>query len=229
MDDQVRSPARHNNEKQMNTDNLSTRRMHTRTTLVEAGVLVFAVKGIAGASIEEICEAGGLTRGAFYSNFSSRDDLVLATIELRTAETLDRLDLTIQRWKERLGSRVVEDIGALLTTFIEETFNEKRQTVAETIAEQEIELYCLRVPQLYARYQELDARRLERLSALVATALDIVGARTRIPLENLLTVLISIYLQTALQALAGKELYQPIDIDPTIIVQVLFELLEFPD
>ncbi|RAE29637.1 TetR/AcrR family transcriptional regulator, partial [Burkholderia multivorans] len=65
----------------MNTENLSDRRRRTRSTLVEAGVSVFAVKGIEGASIEEICEAGGLTRGAFYSNFSSRDDLVLATIE----------------------------------------------------------------------------------------------------------------------------------------------------
>ncbi|MGO3179626.1 MAG: TetR/AcrR family transcriptional regulator, partial [Brevibacterium linens] len=60
----------------MNTDELSPRRRQTRSTLVQAGTSVFAVRGIDGASIEEICEAGGLTRGAFYSNFSSRDDLV---------------------------------------------------------------------------------------------------------------------------------------------------------
>lgn len=212
----------------MNTDNLSARRKQTRSTLVEAGISVFAVKGIAGASIEEICEAGGLTRGAFYSNFSSRDELVLAAIEVRTSETLDRLDLTIQRWKDRLDSEVVEDIEDLLTTFVQETFNEERQTAARVIAEQEIELYCLRVPQLYARYQELNSYQLERLSALVATALDIIGATTKIPTESLLTVLISVYQQTALQALAGKQLQDPIDIDPGLIVQVLLQLLEFP-
>lgn len=212
----------------MNTDNLSARRKQTRSTLVEAGISVFAVKGIAGASIEEICEAGGLTRGAFYSNFSSRDELVLAAIEVRTSETLDRLDLTIQRWKDRLDSEVVEDIEDLLTTFVQETFNEERQTAARVIAEQEIELYCVRVPQLYARYQELNSYQLERLSALVATALDIIGATTKIPTESLLTVLISVYQQTALQALAGKQLQDPIDIDPGLIVQVLLQLLEFP-
>ncbi|MCI4011903.1 TetR/AcrR family transcriptional regulator [Brevibacterium sp. ZH18] len=212
----------------MNTDNLSARRKQTRSTLAEAGISVFAVKGIAGASIEEICEAGGLTRGAFYSNFSSRDELVLAAIEVRTSETLDRLDLTIQRWKDRLDSEVVEDIEDLLTTFVQETFNEERQTAARVIAEQEIELYCLRVPQLYARYQELNSYQLERLSALVATALDIIGATTKIPTESLLTVLISVYQQTALQALAGMQLQDPIDIDPGLIVQVLLQLLEFP-
>lgn len=212
----------------MNTDNLSARRKQTRSTLVEAGISVFAVKGIAGASIEEICEAGGLTRGAFYSNFSNRDELVLAAIEVRTSETLDRLDLTIQRWKDRLDSEVVEDIEDLLTTFVQETFNEERQTAARVIAEQEIELYCVRVPQLYARYQELNSYQLERLSALVATALDIIGATTKIPTESLLTVLISVYQQTALQALAGKQLQDPIDIDPGLIVQVLLQLLEFP-
>jgi len=33
-----------------------------------------------GASVEEICEAAGFTRGAFYSNFSDKSALVLAII-----------------------------------------------------------------------------------------------------------------------------------------------------
>src|SRR5699024_12588940 len=85
-------------EMTMNSDTLSPRRQQTRSTLVKAGISVFAVRGIDGASIEEICEAGGLTRGAFYSNFSSRDDLVLASIEMQAWGSVDGLDPTSKRW-----------------------------------------------------------------------------------------------------------------------------------
>lgn len=42
---------------------------------------VFAEQSVEGASVEEICEAAGFTRGAFYSNFSDRSELVLAMIQ----------------------------------------------------------------------------------------------------------------------------------------------------
>ena len=45
-----------------------------------AATSVFADRGIIGASVEEICEAAGFTRGAFYSNFADKDALVLALI-----------------------------------------------------------------------------------------------------------------------------------------------------
>ncbi|MCM1011279.1 MULTISPECIES: TetR/AcrR family transcriptional regulator [unclassified Brevibacterium] len=213
----------------MNTENLSDRRRRTRSTLVEAGVSVFAVKGIEGASIEEICEAGGLTRGAFYSNFSSRDDLVLATLEIRAAETLDRLDATIQRWKEQLDDTDAAEIRPLLTQFVEEIFTEKLHTVADAIAEQEVELYCLRVPELYARYQELDAGRRERLARLVRTAIENVGAVPTIPLDSLLTILISLFTHLSLQSAAGRDLRDPVDIEPDLIVEVLLRFLDFTD
>jgi AcrR family transcriptional regulator len=211
----------------MNTDALSPRRQQTRSTLVQAGTDVFAVRGVDGASIEEICEAGGLTRGAFYSNFSSRDDLVLAIIEMRTSENLDRLDETIQRWTEHLAVTEAPEIRALMTTFIDDVFNEKKQTVAETIAEQEIELYCLRVPHLYARFVELNASQLERLAALVKTALDIVSASTKQPLEDFLTVIISVFNRIALTAAAGRAMDELVDIDPSLIVDVLMQLIDF--
>lgn len=59
---------------------LTARRAQTRERLLTAARTVFAEHGVEGASVEEICEAAGFTRGAFYSNFSSRSDLVLALI-----------------------------------------------------------------------------------------------------------------------------------------------------
>ena len=63
------------------------RRELTKTALVEAAADVFAKRGFEGASLEEIAEAAGFSRGAIYSNFGSKEDLMLAVVE-RYNETL---------------------------------------------------------------------------------------------------------------------------------------------
>ena len=60
---------------------ISARRSATRDRLVDAALGVFAEKGVVGASVEEISEAAGFTRGAFYSNFESKDELCLAALD----------------------------------------------------------------------------------------------------------------------------------------------------
>jgi len=56
----------------------SRRRKATRARLLSAAAEVLSERGFHGASVEEICERAGFTRGAFYSNFAAKDDLVLA-------------------------------------------------------------------------------------------------------------------------------------------------------
>ncbi len=56
-------------------------REETREKLFEAAAEVFEEHGIGAASIEMIAAAAGLTRGAFYSNFDDKDDLIIAMLE----------------------------------------------------------------------------------------------------------------------------------------------------
>ena len=56
-------------------------RDETREKLFEAAARVFEEQGIGGASIETIAAAAGFTRGAFYSNFKSKDELIIAMLE----------------------------------------------------------------------------------------------------------------------------------------------------
>src|SRR5229473_567682 len=66
----------------------------TREKLFEAAARVFEEQGIGGASIEAIAAAAGLTRGAFYSNFKSKDELIIAMLEDHVAQSIQRnLDL----------------------------------------------------------------------------------------------------------------------------------------
>jgi AcrR family transcriptional regulator len=62
--------------------------------LFEAAARVFEEQGIGGASIETIAAAAGFTRGAFYSNFKSKDELIIAMLEDHLGQTIRRnLDL----------------------------------------------------------------------------------------------------------------------------------------
>ena len=61
----------------------------TREKLFEAAARVFEERGIGAASIETIAAAAGFTRGAFYSNFASKDDLIVAMLEDHVERSLE--------------------------------------------------------------------------------------------------------------------------------------------
>src|SRR6201993_3118543 len=76
-------------------------RVRTRPTrddtcekLFEAAARIFEEQGIGGASIEAIAAVAGFTRGAFYSNFGSKDELIIAMLEDHVEQSIRRnLDL----------------------------------------------------------------------------------------------------------------------------------------
>jgi AcrR family transcriptional regulator len=66
----------------------------TREKLFDAAARIFEEQGIGGASIEAIAAAASLTRGAFYSNFKSKDELIVAMLEDHVEQSIRRnLDL----------------------------------------------------------------------------------------------------------------------------------------
>src|ERR1700743_377533 len=66
----------------------------TRDKLSETAARVFEEQGIGGCSIEAIALAAGFTRGAFYSNFASKDELIIAMLEDHVEQSIQRcLDL----------------------------------------------------------------------------------------------------------------------------------------
>jgi AcrR family transcriptional regulator len=57
--------------------------------VLQAAGAVFAERGFAGASLDQVAAAAGFTKGAVYSNFGSKDELFLA---LMTEEVTRRVD-----------------------------------------------------------------------------------------------------------------------------------------
>ncbi|MDX1510829.1 MAG: TetR/AcrR family transcriptional regulator [Nitriliruptorales bacterium] len=56
-------------------------RAQTRQDLLDAAGEIFARKGYHAASVDDVAEAAGFTKGAVYSNFASKEDLFFALYE----------------------------------------------------------------------------------------------------------------------------------------------------
>ena len=56
----------------------------TRSRLLDAAEKVFVDRGFHAASVDEVAEEAGYSKGAVYSNFENKDELFLAVLERRT-------------------------------------------------------------------------------------------------------------------------------------------------
>jgi AcrR family transcriptional regulator len=71
---------------------ISARRAETRERLIRAAVAVVAKHGFAGATVDQIADSAGMSIGALYSNFASKDDLFLAVFDVHIDWFRDRMD-----------------------------------------------------------------------------------------------------------------------------------------
>jgi AcrR family transcriptional regulator len=102
----------------MSVAQTTTKGPDTRTRLLDAAAKVFAERGYQSASVDEIAAAAGLSKGAVYWNFASKDELFHALLDeridrpiadtaevLRTAPTDKPIDPEVaNRWQELLGT-----------------------------------------------------------------------------------------------------------------------------
>jgi len=66
-------------------------REKTRGCLVEAATKVFSRRGYEKASLDEVAEEAGFTKGAVYSNFKGKEELFLATIDAHFEQRLEAI------------------------------------------------------------------------------------------------------------------------------------------
>ena len=67
-------------------------REQTTQRLLDAAQKLIARKGLDAASVENIAEAAGYSRGAFYSNFKSKDDLFIELLRRDHLKSLAQFD-----------------------------------------------------------------------------------------------------------------------------------------
>lgn len=63
----------------------------TRAELLEAALRLFAERGYAGATIDDVAEAAGYTKGAFYWHFHSKENLLVEVYDAWTRAGVENL------------------------------------------------------------------------------------------------------------------------------------------
>lgn len=159
----------------------SARRQRTRARLLDAAFDVFAGQGVRSASVEMIAEAAGFTRGAFYSNFSSKEELFFALMQREMALRLQQLTAGVQQYLAPLvepseaeaGGVSLDDAAVLetVTRILELQSDDRRWWLVQY----EFLLLALRDTAIAAdflRYQDAFFR---ELTDIVVAALDSAG------------------------------------------------------
>jgi AcrR family transcriptional regulator len=102
---------------------VTKRRAETKARLLDAAFRVFADKGFGQTRIDDVCAAAGYTRGAFYSNYSSLDELffdlyderaAIIAAQVASALTEPPLDSAVQPIIERTAATLLLDRDWLL-------------------------------------------------------------------------------------------------------------------
>jgi AcrR family transcriptional regulator len=113
----------------------------TRRKLLNAALRVFARDGFQAARIEDIAAEAGHTRGAFYANFDTKEDLFFALLEKHAGARL----MDLQRRLESCAS--LPELMRVLRKFYMERVGD-RQSMLLTL---EFKLFALRHPKMRAR------------------------------------------------------------------------------
>ena len=72
----------------------------TRARLIQSAEKIFARDGFEAAKLEEIAADAGYTRGAFYANFDSKEDLFFALLESEIGSRIGALEREIDSVQE---------------------------------------------------------------------------------------------------------------------------------
>ncbi len=179
----------------------SARRAETRTRLLDAAIEVFAEEGLQGAAVEAICSRAGFTRGAFYSNFSSKEQLFLALLERefeRRARDLAEKAQMIEP-SLRANSGCISPPEA--ANYIVEFFTPANDAIAWFALETEFLLLAMRDPDLAPEHHAFMDRFYASIAGAVEHVIEAAGRRFSIPAAHAMPVLSSVYEQ-ALRAAA---------------------------
>lgn len=162
------------------------RRDQTRRELLSAAEDVFAKHGFHGASVDEVAEAAGYTKGAVYSNFDSKEGLFLAVLEARMQSNIDTATQLTEH-AEHAGSMPSADVAAQLLTL--DRVDEKWCLLVF-----EFWMHALRSPAVRDRLATLYRQYRAKLAVLLAPYAD-----SDVQPEELASALLALYQSLALQ------------------------------
>ncbi|MDT0156287.1 TetR/AcrR family transcriptional regulator [Microbacterium sp. ARD32] len=142
-------------------------RENTRARLLEAATQVFAEVGLEGATVEAVCERAGFTRGAFYSNFESKDELFL-TLAASVGEA--RLSAVRERVSDLVSAEALE--GCDPVELVQQIMDSGADDRLGVMMMSEIRIRALRDPAFGAAYLAQEREMTGSIAEMIQEIID---------------------------------------------------------
>lgn len=152
------------------------RKERTRGELVDAARTVFLRRGFHGASLDEIAEEAGYTKGAVYSNFDGKDDLFLAAFEAHFRQRAEAYAQIIFDHED------IEDSYRIVARFWRDA-NEREPEWARLLTE--FLVHASREESLRAAVREVRERGLDRIAELIDALAEQHGIEFMLPSRDI--------------------------------------------
>ena len=183
------------------------KRKEVRQRLLEAATSVFAHRGYAEATLDEVAAEAGFSKGAVYSNFASKEEVFYALLREHVGERVERVRRAVASAETlqeagaaagRAGGEAVEEEADWHLLFLEFVTRAARQPeLREELRRQRVKL----------REQIAEQAR-ERLTAL--------GIEPPMPVEQLANVMLALS-----NGLAIEQLVEPEGVDDDLFEQTV--------
>lgn len=190
-------------------------RAATRERLLDAAREVLASNGIQGASVEHICERAGFTRGAFYSNFSSKDDLVLAMFNREKNVMFESLRAAVDP-DSLTGRDLAGTIDVILERFLSFQPGDRHWFLVNA----EFAIHGIRQESVGREFREAWTETKKEFTDFMASVVEALGRRFTIDTSSAATIVMGTY-EVALR----EALIEDREVDQVLIRESLPRLL----
>ena len=184
------------------------RRQLTRDALVDAAAQVFVTRGFNGASLDEIAETAGFTRGAIYKHFDGKEDLFLAVFDRVNEQTLQAFAEIL----EPDAPAVFFDVRTLAAAWTKLVGRSDLITL-----DLEYRLYELRNPSVRERSAAQRRRNREMITQFIEDHSAAAGVTLKLPAHTVVSILLA-----TSDGFANAALFVPAEAD---LYEVFLELI----
>lgn len=170
-------------------------RLETQDKLIAAARQIIIEEGAEAANVEHICKVAGFSRGAFYSNFASKDSLLATLAEDEYSALVERLKARVEDWAGRT------ELSPTGVPIIEHLLGEAVQAIGVDkglyVLHSELLMRSIRDPEWGVRLLEINVQFADELGRMLEWILNAAGRRLICPQRAMTHSIIGIVMRAA--------------------------------
>ena len=184
----------------------------TREQLLDAAARVFAQKGFAGASVEEIAESAGYSTGALYSNFDSKEQLFLELLSARRSTGMAKQAAVAAELLEKKTSGNGDPFDAVSQFFVKVAGRNTEFAALQA----EFWLYAVRNPEAMGVMAAKTDEQIDMLEPFAVLLMERFGVATEVSPRAVARVILGLF-----QGLMRQHRLDPAAVPDDLVTQAL--------